>query len=238
MATFLFPFRMESLVRIVHTESSTVMGGQERRVLAESLGMRDRGHDVWVVTPPDGALASRAAAAGLEVVPMSFRRSLLPAQRPCPGCGRAPAAGGRGEHAQLGGQLDGGPRAPPGAAPRGAGSKPPHLGAREAGASAQVPVRAGRLRDHHGRVRTQEPGGVGARSVGALHVDSNRRGPGSISAAAGGAGEDAAFPRARRRRARARRGRVPETGQGPRGPAQRDAEDPGFAPALLPRRRG
>jgi glycosyltransferase involved in cell wall biosynthesis len=69
---------MESHVRIVHTESSTVMGGQERRVLAESLGMRDRGHDVWVATPPEGALANRAAAAGLEVVPMSFRRSLLP----------------------------------------------------------------------------------------------------------------------------------------------------------------
>jgi glycosyltransferase involved in cell wall biosynthesis len=69
---------MESRVRIVHTESSTVMGGQERRVLAESLGMRDRGHDIWVVSPPDGALAKRAAAVGLEVVPMSFRRSLLP----------------------------------------------------------------------------------------------------------------------------------------------------------------
>jgi len=65
-------------VRIVHTESSVVMGGQERRVLAESLGMRDRGHDVWIATPPGGALAGRAAEAGLEVVPMSFRRSLLP----------------------------------------------------------------------------------------------------------------------------------------------------------------
>ena len=47
-------------------------------MLAESIGMRDRGHDVWVATPPQGALASRAAAAGLEVVPLSFRRSLLP----------------------------------------------------------------------------------------------------------------------------------------------------------------
>ena len=53
------------------------MGGQERRVLAESLGMRDRGHDVWIATPPGGALADRAAEAGLEVIPMSFRRALL-----------------------------------------------------------------------------------------------------------------------------------------------------------------
>ena len=55
------------------------MGGQERRVLAESLGMRERGHDVWIATPPGGALADRAAEAGLEVIPMSFRRPLLPA---------------------------------------------------------------------------------------------------------------------------------------------------------------
>ena len=53
------------------------MGGQERRVLAESLGMRDRGHDVWIAAPPGGALAGRAAEAGVEVIPMSFRRALL-----------------------------------------------------------------------------------------------------------------------------------------------------------------
>jgi glycosyltransferase involved in cell wall biosynthesis len=55
------------------------MGGQERRVLAESVGMRDRGHDVSIVTPEDGDLASRAREAGLDVIPMPFRRSWLPA---------------------------------------------------------------------------------------------------------------------------------------------------------------
>jgi glycosyltransferase involved in cell wall biosynthesis len=50
------------------------MGGQERRVLAESIGMRGRGHDLWIVTPSDGALASRARDAGLDVIPLSFRR--------------------------------------------------------------------------------------------------------------------------------------------------------------------
>jgi len=33
---------------------------------------------VWIATPPDGALANRAAAAGLDVIPISFRRSLMP----------------------------------------------------------------------------------------------------------------------------------------------------------------
>lgn len=66
-------------MRIVHTESSVVMGGQERRVLAESLGMRDRGHEVWLATPPEGALAGLASAQGLEVIPSSFRKSRLPA---------------------------------------------------------------------------------------------------------------------------------------------------------------
>jgi len=41
--------------------------------------MRDRGHDVWIVTPADGNLASRAGEAGLAVIPMSFRRCRLPA---------------------------------------------------------------------------------------------------------------------------------------------------------------
>jgi glycosyltransferase involved in cell wall biosynthesis len=54
------------------------MGGQERRVLAESVGMRERGHEVWIATPPGGALADRAAEVGIEVIPMSFRRRSLP----------------------------------------------------------------------------------------------------------------------------------------------------------------
>lgn len=66
-------------MRILHTESSRVMGGQERRVLAESRGMRDRGHAVWIATPAEGDLAARATAAGLDVIPLSFPRATLPA---------------------------------------------------------------------------------------------------------------------------------------------------------------
>ena len=65
---------MDCHVRIVHTESSMVMWGQERRVLAESVGMHDRGHEVWIATPPGGDLAHRAVEAGIDVIPMSFRR--------------------------------------------------------------------------------------------------------------------------------------------------------------------
>ncbi len=47
-------------------------------MLAESVGMRERGHEVWIATPPGGALANRAAEVGIDVIPMSFRRVLLP----------------------------------------------------------------------------------------------------------------------------------------------------------------
>jgi len=79
MSTCRVPFaKWIVAVRIVHTESSTVMGGQERRVLAESVGMRERGHEVWIATPPGGALADRAAEVGIDVIPMSFRRVTVP----------------------------------------------------------------------------------------------------------------------------------------------------------------
>jgi glycosyltransferase involved in cell wall biosynthesis/pimeloyl-ACP methyl ester carboxylesterase len=63
--------------KIVHAESSREFGGQERRVLSESVGMRDRGHDVSIATPRGGALAHHAADAGLDVIAVSFERSRL-----------------------------------------------------------------------------------------------------------------------------------------------------------------
>ena len=47
-------------------------------MLAESVGMRERGHEVWIATPPGGALANRAAEVGIDVIPVSFRRRSLP----------------------------------------------------------------------------------------------------------------------------------------------------------------
>ncbi len=47
-------------------------------MLAESVGMRERGHEVWIATPPRGALANRAAELGIDVIPVSFSRRSLP----------------------------------------------------------------------------------------------------------------------------------------------------------------
>lgn len=65
-------------MRIIHTECSTDLGGQERRVVTESAGMRDRGHQVWIVTPGDGGPAERARQLGVAVVPLQFSGALLP----------------------------------------------------------------------------------------------------------------------------------------------------------------
>ena len=56
-------------LRICHVESSTGWGGQEIRVLTESLGLRERGHDVAIVCQPDSVLALRAREAGLTFFP-------------------------------------------------------------------------------------------------------------------------------------------------------------------------
>lgn len=55
---------------ILHTEASTGWGGQEIRILNEMLGMRRRGHRLWLATPADSAIFRRAAAAGIETFPM------------------------------------------------------------------------------------------------------------------------------------------------------------------------
>ena len=61
-------------LRICHAESSTGWGGQEIRVLAETLGLRERGHEVAIVCRPDSALAVRAreAEVSLFVARMPF----------------------------------------------------------------------------------------------------------------------------------------------------------------------
>ena len=46
--------------RILHTESSMEMGGQEYRVLEEALGMANRGHEVIVAVPQGSQMASLA----------------------------------------------------------------------------------------------------------------------------------------------------------------------------------
>ncbi|MDT3779547.1 glycosyltransferase family 4 protein [Nitrospira sp. MA-1] len=54
-------------MRILHTESSSGMGGQEYRVLEEAQGMEKRGHTVFVAAPHGSQLAALAEQRGLQV---------------------------------------------------------------------------------------------------------------------------------------------------------------------------
>lgn len=69
--------------RILHTEWSDGMGGQERRVLQDMQGMRARGHRVWLATRPQARIAEAARALGLAVLTYPFGgkfdfRTILP----------------------------------------------------------------------------------------------------------------------------------------------------------------
>jgi glycosyltransferase involved in cell wall biosynthesis len=61
-------------LRILHTEASRGWGGQELRILGETQGMRERGHEVWITAPADSPLLRRAVAAGLPTHQVAFRR--------------------------------------------------------------------------------------------------------------------------------------------------------------------
>lgn len=63
-------------LRILHTEWSDGWGGQEIRVVAESVALRSRGHTVAIACPPDSQILRRAGAEGLETIPVFFRKGL------------------------------------------------------------------------------------------------------------------------------------------------------------------
>ncbi|MGB9700384.1 MAG: glycosyltransferase [Thermodesulfobacteriota bacterium] len=60
------------MLTILHTESSLGWGGQEIRILQESLGMKARGYRVLVAAPPKSLLLPRAEKAGLEIIPLEL----------------------------------------------------------------------------------------------------------------------------------------------------------------------
>jgi glycosyltransferase involved in cell wall biosynthesis len=64
-----FPHRTYA---VLHTESSLGWGGQERRILAEAVVMRGRGHRVSLACDPRGELYPRAQAQGFPVTPLVF----------------------------------------------------------------------------------------------------------------------------------------------------------------------
>lgn len=60
-------------MRILHTESSTGWGGQENRTLNELIAMRERGHELAVVSRPGARIIERAKEAGFETFTVDMR---------------------------------------------------------------------------------------------------------------------------------------------------------------------
>lgn len=68
--------------RILHTESSTGLGGQELRILSEAKGMIARGHQVIIAAPSNSPLVKFASNEGIpcELIPVGLDgwRRLIP----------------------------------------------------------------------------------------------------------------------------------------------------------------
>jgi glycosyltransferase involved in cell wall biosynthesis len=62
-------------MKILHTESSTGWGGQEMRILRESIGMRERGHEMILAVHRGGKLIEKARKEGFIVYELSFNKS-------------------------------------------------------------------------------------------------------------------------------------------------------------------
>lgn len=60
---------------ILHTEASNGWGGQEIRIINEILGMRSRGYEVVLATPPDAAIYNKARDAGIETFAVEMDKS-------------------------------------------------------------------------------------------------------------------------------------------------------------------
>ena len=69
-------------MKIVHTEASVGWGGQEIRILLETLEMRKLGHDVQVVCDPTAQMVERAKAYGIEPYTVDLRKKSLKYIRP------------------------------------------------------------------------------------------------------------------------------------------------------------
>jgi glycosyltransferase involved in cell wall biosynthesis len=64
--------------RIAHSEFSTGWGGQERRIMAELGGFQKRGHQVWLIAPPQSQIYRQAQAAGIPAVPFQPGKIYFP----------------------------------------------------------------------------------------------------------------------------------------------------------------
>ncbi|MGC8937863.1 MAG: glycosyltransferase family 4 protein [Thermodesulfovibrio sp.] len=62
-------------IKILHTESSPGWGGQENRILNESIGLQKLGAKVYILCQPESKLAEKAREAGIEVFTSPMRKS-------------------------------------------------------------------------------------------------------------------------------------------------------------------
>jgi glycosyltransferase involved in cell wall biosynthesis len=60
-------------MRVLHSESSTGWGGQENRTLNEMIAMRERGHEMAVVSRPGGRILERAREVGFATFAVDMR---------------------------------------------------------------------------------------------------------------------------------------------------------------------
>lgn len=61
-------------LKVCHTEASNGWGGQEIRILSESLWFRNRGHQIFLGCAKGGALEQKAKKEGFEVKSFDFRK--------------------------------------------------------------------------------------------------------------------------------------------------------------------
>lgn len=64
---------METFYKIIHTSSRILWGNREKRILCESLWMKENGHQVAIVTPGGSPLFEKAKQNAVKVYPMSFK---------------------------------------------------------------------------------------------------------------------------------------------------------------------
>jgi len=60
-------------MRILHSESSTGWGGQENRTMNEMIAMRERGHEIAIVSRPGARIIERAKEAGFQAFAVDMR---------------------------------------------------------------------------------------------------------------------------------------------------------------------
>lgn len=63
-------------MRILHTESSTGWGGQENRTINELVSMRDRGHELAVLSRPGARILERAKELGFPTFAVDMRGAI------------------------------------------------------------------------------------------------------------------------------------------------------------------